>query len=340
MAKRIATFVLPGMVLATASQAADYSWQTASGDWSAASNWGGTLPTNNSLAYIVNGGTAALTQSGGAYELLLLGSASGSGNIQMTTGSLSGQNQIVGDSGTGSFSQSGGTNSVNNDMSIGGPVAGGFGLYTLSGSGLLSVSITLTLGDGPGTSGTFNLSGSGRLSARDEDVGNLGAGTFTQSGGTNSCTFLGLSGGLGSAGTYNLNGGLLTISSLFASGGSAAFNLNGGTLQAGASFSTGLPMTLGTSGGGATIDTTSFSLTQSGSLSGPGGLTKVGSGTLVLKGNNTYAGLTDVQQGQLMVNGSLAGLVAVDSGGTLGGTGSLAGATLSAGRISRRARST
>jgi len=64
-----------------------------------------------------------------------------------------------------------------------------------------------------------------------------------------------------------LNGGL----------GAAAFNFNGGTLQASSGFSTNLPVTLGTSGGGATFDTAGYNLTLSGSLSGPGSLTKVNS---------------------------------------------------------------
>ncbi len=43
---------------------ASLSWQVSSGDWSLASNWSGSVPTVSDDAYIVNGGTATVTQSG------------------------------------------------------------------------------------------------------------------------------------------------------------------------------------------------------------------------------------------------------------------------------------
>ena len=64
-------------------------------------------------------------------------------------------------------------------------------------------------------------------------------------------------------------------------------------------------------------DTTSLDLTvgnfdQSGTyygnLSGPGNLTKVGSGTQVLNGNSTYAGLTTISNGALVFGGDTSGL--------------------------------
>jgi autotransporter-associated beta strand protein len=62
----------------------------------------------------------------------------------------------------------------------------------------------------------------------------------------------------------------------------------------------------------------------SGPITGPGGrLTKVGAGALTLAGTNTYSGLTTVQQGKLIINGSLAGDTVVKNGGTLGGTGTI-----------------
>ena len=78
-----------------------------------------------------------------------------------------------------------------------------------------------------------------------------------------------------------------------------AFNFNGGVLFASSPFSTGMPITLGTSGGGATFDTAGYAVTLSGSLSGPGGLTKVDSGTLTLATANTYSGKTLVGGGTL-----------------------------------------
>ncbi|BEM30465.1 outer membrane autotransporter barrel domain-containing protein [Serratia marcescens] len=58
-------------------------------------------------------------------------------------------------------------------------------------------------------------------------------------------------------------------------------------------------------------------------ISGHGGLTKEGVGTLVLTGNNTYSGPTLVNQGRLAVNGSVTSAVSVQNGGIVGGSGTV-----------------
>jgi len=66
------------------------------------------------------------------------------------------------------------------------------------------------------------------------------------------------------------------------------------------------------------------------------GLVKSGSGVLTLGGANTYTGVTNVDVGGLLVNGSLAttGLATVANGARIGGTGSLAGGlTINAGGL-------
>ncbi|WP_432504836.1 S8 family serine peptidase, partial [Serratia sarumanii] len=62
-------------------------------------------------------------------------------------------------------------------------------------------------------------------------------------------------------------------------------------------------------------------------ISGHGGLTKQGIGTLVLTGNNTYSGPTLVNQGRLAVNGSVTSDVSVQSGGIVGGSGTVGSLT-------------
>ena len=63
-----------------------------------------------------------------------------------------------------------------------------------------------------------------------------------------------------------------------------------------------MPITLTGSGGDATVDTAGYTVTLAGSLSGPGGLNKVDSGTLVLGTANTYSGTTTVSGGALQLN--------------------------------------
>jgi autotransporter-associated beta strand protein len=122
--------------------------------------------------------------------------------------------------------------------------------------------------------------------------------------------------------------------------GTGAVTLDSGIFQAGTNglnFSN--PFNVNITGGA--VDTNGNTLTLAGVIAdgnGPGALTKIGAGTLMLTAINSYTGMTFVNGGTLSVNGSIASSpVFVNAGGTLGGNGVvgpttiLAGGTLSPG---------
>jgi autotransporter-associated beta strand protein len=108
-------------------------------------------------------------------------------------------------------------------------------------------------------------------------------------------------------------------------------------IGASATWSSSLPMTLTDSSGvvEVTFRTANASgapenITLSGGLSGTGGLTESGGGTLILSGDNTYAGVTSVLGGTLEVTGSLSSTssLAISKGATFylaGGSLAVAG---------------
>ena len=121
--------------LCRVGRAAEYSWNVAVGDWSVATNWTGAVPTASDDAWITNGGTANVTQMGETCNNLYLDGAS---SLQITGGTFTVSNTAyVGYSGSGSFTQSSGTNSVSGTLILA-QYAGSAGTYNLNG-GLLSL---------------------------------------------------------------------------------------------------------------------------------------------------------------------------------------------------------
>nr|WP_051917470.1 autotransporter-associated beta strand repeat-containing protein [Brucella anthropi] len=276
-----------------------------------------------------DGGTLHLTGSFNNSRAVTLGA--GGGTIQT---SLLHSNEFSGTiGGTGKLTKNGaGTLTLAGDNSY----TGG----TVVNAGVLSVSADKNLGDLSGgvqlNSGTLRLTGdvtSDRVVAFD-----AAGGTIDAAAGTNS-TFSGLIDGLGSltktgAGTLVLSGsndylggtvveaGTLSISSND-NLGDAASNLtfNGGTLRVADSITTDRNVVLNANGG--TIETTagtSTSFTQG--ITGTGKLNKDGDGTLILTGNNVYAGGTHVSKGVLQIGagstvGQIGGNAQVDADAAL-----------------------
>ena len=138
---------------------------------------------------------------------------------------------------------------------------------------------------------------------------------------------------------WTISQGTLSAASDASLGDAAgALTFNGGILQVtGATFtSTARMINWGAGGGGFDIASSANTFAVSQTLSGPGGLTKLGAGTLTLSATNTYRGVTTVSTGTLQAGAADAfgsnSAVTVAAGATLGlndysqSIGSLAGA--------------
>jgi autotransporter-associated beta strand protein len=160
-----------------------------------------------------------------------------------------------------------------------------------------------------------------------------GTGVFVQTGGVARAHGIVLDGRgeTGGNDTFIINGGRFNIGpSGFKSGTldantSYIIALGGGVIGSSANWTSVLKMTITGTNGNTTFDTGSNSNLLTGALSGPGGITKTGSGALTLTGVANYQGGTIVNQGTFVVRGSL-GLAAaqvVVQGGTLMGDGTI-----------------
>jgi autotransporter-associated beta strand protein len=132
------------------------------------------------------------------------------------------------------------------------------------------------------------------------------------------------SGDAASLGTVNLNGGSLAVNLVQGNPGIGVFNFNGGKLIARNPFAANFMFNLAAinvQAGGAFIDSDIFQIAISdpllGDPAGDGGLTKLGVGTLLLNGVNTYTNVTLVTAGTLGGTGTFPGPVTVQAAGTL-----------------------
>src|SRR5207249_6936519 len=149
------------------------------------------------------------------FNLLVSSSSTARGSYQLAGGTLTAAGEYVGDSGFGTFTQTGGYNSTS-AIYLGAYFTQftGIGTYALQGGTLNAGSITCL------TNWTFTQTG-----------GTLTFGTFAQGGGSVSLTQLQL--GSAAAGqTYLLSAGTLIVPSIDVGPG-GSFNLSGGTLLGG-----------------------------------------------------------------------------------------------------------
>ena len=286
----------------------------------------------------------AITFTGGANSLTLMGGWSLSGNIEVDNGSvafnplgaLTVGNTIVGtgsviQTGTGTLSLTGtnsysggtainaGTLSISSDANLGNS-AGGLALNggMLQTTASLTSARSITLG---GTGGSFNPAAGTTLTLNGPIGGSALLGLTMTGPGTLA---------LGGANTYQggttVNAGTLSISSdsnLGNPGG--GLTLNGATLQSTGNLVSGRTITL--SGGANISPEANTTLTLNGNVGGSGGLNINGLGVLQLGGVNTYVGATTLNSGSLWVtsdqNLGNAGNSLVLAGGTFNTLASL-----------------
>ena len=243
---------------------------------------------------------------------------------------LTGSNQQTGDirvnSGTLRVGNAKALGSTTNTLTVNG------GMLDLSGK-------SVTVGGLSGSSAGVIASGtSGALTlsvAQDSDT--LYAGALRNGSGVLSLAksgkgTLALTGSSNYSGPTTVTGGFLQLSANN-NLGSSALTVNGGGLRFGTTFTDLRGFVSGSNG--ATLDSNGLNVSTSGVISGPGGLTKSGLGSLTLSGANTYTGGTILDQGTLIVantkalgavtNTLLINNAVLDLNGQTVATGALAG---------------
>lgn len=315
---------------------------------------GGTLEFNGASNTIDTGSDDVTISS--AISFLSGGGISKSGTGKLTINSnitYAGSGQTIGNTGNNSgIIEIAGGNIHLTDVRI-----RGFGLNSsinITGGTIVLDGTNATRGLVTGGGGAINISG-GTVSSNSVLIGNGSAGSMTVSG-TAAVTVTGSNvvqvgaGASAATAVLNLNGGTLTayrISSSFSSGNSSGIttiNLNGTTIKASGdnlnwispfndAGNNSTSSRINVLAGGAIFDSNGSNVRIFRNLTGSagdGGITKLGAGTVYLTGNNTVQGNTTVNAGTLLVgnaSGSATGSgnIAVKSGATFGGRGSVSG---------------
>jgi autotransporter-associated beta strand protein len=288
----------------------------------------------NAVGRYAPSNNCALNISGGTYNQVandrgMLIGEEGTGTLNLSgTGNLNVNGSFrVGfaATGVGTMNQTGGTLTIRNNVLLGergtatSTISGGqFSMNTGTGA------FNFVVGNHDAGKATLNISGTADVRlARNASiyVGNTSttaSNTVNQTGGTVTAysdvgTTVGGNGivrlGNGTASgtnTYNLRGGTLAIGGITSGTtvgvSTSLLNLGGGTLRAvrdNAAFISNLTI-VSIEAAGVVIDTNSFNVTATSALQdagGGGGITKVGTGTLTLAGQNTYLGNTAINAG-------------------------------------------
>ncbi|MFN8296271.1 MAG: autotransporter-associated beta strand repeat-containing protein [Chitinophagales bacterium] len=278
----------------------------------------GTLTLSGANAYTgattINGGTLQFGANGTLPSATAVTLANTSGVVldvnakTQTIGSLSGGG---GTGGNVSLGTSGAltTGGANTNTTYAGIISGTSGTLTKQGSG------TFTL------SGANTYTGTTTVSAGTLQLGAAGSGANTPLGTTGAGTTVSATGA-----ALDLNGFTLatseglTLNGTGVSSGGALVNSSSTAVSYSGNIALGSASSIGTTG----------NITLSGNISGGFALTKVGAGTLILSGANTYSGGTTITAGTVQLNPSAT----LSSGAcTFNGTGAaLSTSGITAGR--------
>ncbi len=184
-----------------------------------------------------------------------------------------------------------------------------------SGAGLDLSGVNQSVASLSGAAGSFVRLGGATLGVGSDGLTTTFAGNITDTGGAS----------VNAGGALTKNGaGMFTLSG--ANNYSGATSISGGTLQIGGAGVLGGGNYTGTiSNSGVLAVNTSSNQTYGGAISGAGPLYQLGSGTLTLAANNSYAGGTFINGGALVVgNGATAGSILSAGSNTISNNGVLA----------------
>lgn len=270
----------------------------------------GSVNSGNSYIASQSSGTGLVKVSGGNWtnEGLVVGARgngtmeiSGNGSVSSTDGdigSMTGSNGLV--------EVTGGDWSITRGLQIG---LAGNGTLAVSGNGSVTSNYSI-IGTDAGSTGLVNVTGGNWTSTTDLFVGRRSSGTLNISGGNVSAGSIGVASFASATGNLTLSGGVLATGQIAKGAGSGTVTLQGGTLRLtgnqGALFDGFNPGDVSLSGAGATIDTLGYSIASAASLSGSGSLLKLGTGTLALSGNSSFAGGTTLREGTLQTGSPTA----------------------------------
>jgi T5SS/PEP-CTERM-associated repeat protein/autotransporter-associated beta strand protein len=193
--------------------------------------------------------------------------------------------------------------SVSDTFSSIGESVDGDGTVTVDGAGSTWTNSS-SLSVGLSGTATLNITGGGRVTNVGSSIGSSPGsnGTVTVSGaGSTWLNSAALDVGFAGSGTLNIvDGGLVIAAALSGGNATSSLHFSGGTLRITGTASASNTITLG-GGGALDISTPATTFTVTSNIGGPGGLTKLGVGTLALTGANTYAGDTRIVAGTLNI---------------------------------------